>query len=86
MIKLRTSFLDSLEEELKEIGIKNLCEIEEGKYALSIRVGKGVVSLLFDVENIGKVEIYDPEGCLQGERVYYVSLLEALSFILNHKG
>jgi len=85
MVKLGTSFLNSLEEELKEVGVKNLCEIEEGKYALSIRVGGGVVSLLFDVSNIGEVEIYDPEGCLGGKRIKYVSLLEALSLILNHK-
>jgi hypothetical protein len=76
-----SSILSELQKELKA---KSLCEIEEGKYALSIRVGAGVVSLLFDVSNIGKVEVYDPENCLGGERVYYVSLLDSLSFILNH--
>jgi len=78
---LISSLLPELQKELK---VKNLCEVETGKYALSIRVGVGVVSLLFDVSNIGEVEVYDPENCLGGERINYVSLLEALNLILTH--
>lgn len=83
MIKLRTSFLDSLQKELKEVGVKNICIPEEGKLTVSCRVGKGVVSYLFEEANVGKVEVYDPESCFKGERVYYVSLVKALRLILN---
>lgn len=78
---MNQTFLSELQKKLK---VKNLCEVEEGKYALSIRVGAGVVSLLFDVSNIGEVEVYDPENCLGGERINHVSLLEALNLILTH--
>lgn len=75
-----SSLLNELE---KELGALNLCEVEGGKYALSIRVGEGAVSFLFDMFNVGKVEIFDPEHLLQEGDVKYVSLLEALSLILK---
>ena len=72
--------------ELQEaLGVLNLCEVEERKYALSIRVGEGAVSFLFDMSDIKEIEVYDPEHLLRRkDDVYYVSLLEALSLILKH--
>jgi hypothetical protein len=67
----------------KELGASNLCEVEKGKYALSIRVGQGSISFLFNMSNVGEVEVFDPEHLIQQRDVEYVSLLEALSLILK---
>jgi hypothetical protein len=54
----------------------------EGKVALSLKVGDGAVSFLFNVSDIDVVEVYDPENLLEGG-VYYLSLVDALKLILN---
>lgn len=54
----------------------------EGKVALSLKVGEGAVSFLFDISDVDRVEVYDPENLLKGG-VYYLSLVDALKLILE---
>ena len=67
----------------KALGVTNISIAEEGKLAVSFKVGEGAVSLFFDRNNIDQVEVYDPENLLKGG-VYYVSLKEALKLILDN--
>lgn len=73
----------------RALGVKSLCEIEEGVYSLSLYVKEGTVSLLYDPADPITVEVYDPQHLLQGNTanagVYYITLPDALRLILEYK-